>query len=73
MTKKELQKCLEGVPDEAIVFVEADHGQSAEMAYNVDFGMFPDGVEKEKCDPEDIKWVNNSKLISIAEAVLVSA
>jgi len=57
MTVKELKKLLDKYPEDAIVYIEADHGQSPEQAYNVTPShsepiycgeeMFWDG-----CDPE---------------------
>lgn len=72
MTVKDLKQALEGLPDDCIVYTDADHGQTPGFAASVDWAV----VESRKDLPvmdfnEEIKWDNVNKIKSIADAVLI--
>jgi hypothetical protein len=68
MTVKELIKILELLPRDAIVYVEADHGQTPEKAHYINFT---------KCNDldyygEDIDWNEEDLEYEEVTAILIS-
>ena len=71
MTKKELLEKLKYVKDDAVIYIEADHGQQAEMGSRVFYFVDYDN-EYEGDLPyygEDLEWGTRR---CRAEAVLIS-
>lgn len=62
MTKKELIIKLFNVPDDAEIFVEADHGQQPSQADYIDISSTP--RKYWEYPYEDIDWRGNEKAIT---------
>lgn len=62
MTKSELIIKMKDVPDDAVVFIYADHGQTNEYAGIVEISSTPEHYWKE--DIEEIDWRGNEKCIT---------
>ena len=45
MTVKELKEMLRNIPDEAIVYIQADHGQTPEQAGYINLTHQEDGLD----------------------------
>ena len=63
MTKEKLVNLLEPIPDDAIVYIEADHSQTAEQVSNIRvtgdhslpyYGDDMNWVDIEDIDPKDV-------------------
>ena len=67
MTAKELKEALFGVPDDALIFVESDHGQSPEQAASLAFCAVRDMAKP----PEDLPW-SEEGVPETATGVLIS-
>lgn len=66
MTKKELIEQLKDMPDDAVVFVVSDHGQSPEESFCIDISSTPESYWD---DTDEIDWKGNKKAIT---AILIS-
>jgi len=69
----ELKRFLSNIPDNAIVYVEADHGQSSEQAHSISASdkYFED--DEIPYYGEDISWKDISECdVNLINAVLIS-
>lgn len=58
MNKKELLEALKDVPEDAVVYAEADHGQHPETAHGVAFSVDePDENGKMPYYGDEMTWV----------------
>ena len=69
----ELKRLLSDIPDNAIVYVEADHGQSSEQAHSISASDEYFEYNESPYYGEDIGWKDISECdISLITAVLIS-
>lgn len=66
MTIKELKDIIKDIPEDAVVYIEADHGQSPEQAgiieVTADIDLPPNG--------DEVAWRNIGK-VSLVTAILI--
>jgi len=72
MTVKELKEILSRIPDDAIIYVEADHGQQPEQA-DIVYMTNEEFEEKAPYYGEDLDWedVEDIKKFNKITAVLI--
>jgi hypothetical protein len=78
LTKKELLDALQGIPDDAIIYMEADHGQTPEQAggvyYTIDADLPYYGDDIYWCDKTedgDAIDLEEDEIASISEVTAV--
>ena len=68
MTKGELIALLQGVPNDAVIYVESDHGQTPEQAAYISF------VRSSNLPfyGDDLPWSDDELMVKVATAVLIN-
>jgi len=71
MTKVELLEALADVPDDAIIYVEADHGQQPEKAHGVDYTFADFDDEGAPYYGDELAWQKSTKKRFAVSAVCI--
>lgn len=56
MTKGELIDIWKGIPSDAVIYTESDHGQQPEQAYGLEVTY--DDITKDDYYGEDLHWIS---------------
>ena len=68
MTKKELIKSLDGIPDDAVLYVASDHAMTPERCSDISWTV----SETHTYYGDELKWDTVQKTKSISTAFLIS-
>ena len=71
MNIKKLKEIINLIPEDAKIYVEADHGQQSEIAHNILFCIDDCGYQRLPYYGEDLDWCQQVEIEDFTEVIAV--